>query len=79
MPAGINVGKIVKSISGKYYVKPTVEFHRLTYISIITNKTSIPVYTKSFQGFAPLQKPETSIKLKGLNLSGKRIIESSED
>ena len=47
--AGINVGKVVKSFSGKYYVKPTVDFHRLTYISIITNKNSLPILTKSFQ------------------------------
>ena len=79
LPSGINVGKVVKSFSGKYYVKPTVDFHRLTYISIITNKTSLPVLTKSFQDFAPLQKPESSISLKGLNLSGKRIVESPED
>ena len=79
LPSGINVGKVVKSFSGKYYVKPTVDFHRLTYISIITNKTSLPVLTKSFQDFAPLQKPDSSLSLKGLNLSGKRIVESPED
>jgi len=37
------------------------------------------IFTKSFQGFAPLQKPKSSISLKGLNLSGKRKIESIED
>ena len=79
LPSGINVGKIVKSFSGKYYVKPTVDFHRLTYVSIITNKTSQAFASKNFQGFAPLQKPESTINLKGLNLSGKRIIESVED
>ena len=79
LPSGINVGKIVKSFSGKFYVKPSVDFHRLTYISIITNETFKPFYSKTFDGFAPLQKPETSINLKGLNLSGKRIIESTED
>tara|TARA_B100000963_G_C22495268_1_gene611146 strand:- start:17 stop:952 length:936 start_codon:yes stop_codon:yes gene_type:complete len=79
LPSGINVGKIVKSFSGKYYVKPTVDFHRLTYVSIITNQNSLPVYPKAFQGFAPLQKPESPITLKGLNFSGKRMLESSED
>ena len=79
LPSGINVGKIVKSFSGKFYVKPSVDFHRLTYISIINNKTFQPLYSKTFYGFAPLQKPESSINLKGLNLSGKRIIESTED
>jgi rod shape-determining protein MreC len=79
LPSGINVGKVVKSFSGKFYVKPTVDFHRLTYISIITNKTSLPVLTKTFQDFAPLQKPDSSLSLKGLNLSGKRIVESPED
>ncbi len=79
MPSGINVGRIVKSFSGKFYVKPTVDFHRLTFVSIITNKTLQPFSSKIFTGFAPLQKPETSINLKGLNLSGKRIIESLEE
>ena len=79
LPPGINVGKVVKSFSGKYYVKPTVDFHRLTYISIIINKNSIPVFTRNFQGFAPLQRPEPSINLKGLSLGGKRINESSEN
>ena len=79
LPSGINVGKIVKSFSGKYYVKPTVDFHRLTYISIITNKNSLPQFSKNFQGFAPLQKPKSSFVLKGLNSSGQRVIESIED
>ncbi len=79
LPSGINVGKIVKSFSGNFYVKPTVDFQRLTYISIITNKNTLPIFPKTFQGFAPLQKPKSSISLKGLNLSGKRIIESTED
>tara|TARA_B100001115_G_scaffold73303_1_gene53922 strand:- start:130 stop:1065 length:936 start_codon:yes stop_codon:yes gene_type:complete len=78
-PSGINVGKVVKSFSGNFYVKPSIDFQRLTYISIITNKNSLPIFPKSFQGFAPLQKPKSSISLKGLNLSGKRIIESTEN
>jgi rod shape-determining protein MreC len=78
LPPGVNVGKVVKSFSGKYYVKPAVDFHRLTYISIITNKSSSTILPKSFDGFAPLQKPEPSINLKGLNLGGKRISESTE-
>ena len=79
LPPGINVGKIVKSFSGKFYVKPIVDFQRLTYISIITNKTSQFFSSKNFQGFAPLQKPKPSINLKGLNFSGKRVIEGLED
>ena len=79
MPPGINVGKIVKSFSGKFYVKPIIDFQRLTYISIITNKTSQPMSSKTFDGFAPLQKPKSSINLKGFNLSGKRVIESQEN
>tara|TARA_B100001248_G_C27315534_1_gene424159 strand:+ start:38 stop:973 length:936 start_codon:yes stop_codon:yes gene_type:complete len=79
LPSGINVGKIVKSFSGNFYVEPIVDFHRLTYISIITNRTFQPLYSKNFDGFAPLQKPESSLNLKGLNLSGKRIIESQEN
>ncbi len=79
LPSGINVGKVVKSFSGKYYVKPTVDFHRLTYISILTNKNSVPIYSKNFQGFAPLQKPNSSISLKGFNFSGKRKTEGLED
>jgi len=79
LPPGVNVGRVVKSFSGKYYIKPTVDFHRLTYISIITNKNSLPVFQNSFQGFAPLQKPEPSISLKGLNLGGKKINESYDN
>ena len=79
LPSGINVGKIVKSFSGKFYVKPIIDFQRITYISIITNKTSKPMSLKTFDGFAPLQKPKSSINLKGFNLSGKRVIESPEN
>jgi len=35
--------------------------------------------SKTFDGFAPLQKPKSSINLKGFNLSGKRVIESPEN
>ena len=79
LPPGINVGKVVKSFSGKYYVKPTVDFHRLTYISLIINKNSLPVFSSNFHGFAPLQKPKSAINLKGLNLGGKRMVESKEN
>ena len=79
LPSGINVGKIVKSFSGKFYVKPVVDFQRLTFISVITNKSSESFSSKTFEGFAPLQKPKSSINLKGLNLSGKRIIEGTEN
>ena len=41
LPPGINVGKIFKSFSGTYFVKPAVDFHRLAYISIITNQKKI--------------------------------------
>ena len=77
LPSGINVGKIVKSFSGKFYVKPVVDFQRLTFISVITNKPSGSFSLENFEGFAPLQKPKPSINLKGLNLSGKRIIEGT--
>jgi len=69
----------VSDNNAKFFVKPTVDFHRLTYISIITNKDILPFKSKQFNGFAPLQKPETSINLKGLNLSGKRVIESTDN
>ena len=77
LPSGINIGKIVKSFSGKFYVKPVVDFQRLTFISVITNKSPETFSSKAFEGFAPLQKPKPSINLKGLNLSGKRIIEGT--
>ncbi len=77
LPSGINIGKIVKSFSGKFYVKPVVDFQRLTFISVITNKPSGSFSPENFEGFAPLQKPKPSINLKGLNLSGKRIIEGT--
>ena len=79
LPPGINVGKLFKSFSGTYFIKPTVDFHRLTYISIITNKKRISTISKSFQGFATLQKPKRSIVLKGLDSSGTRKLESLED
>ena len=66
LPPGINVGKIVKSFSGKFYVKPIIDFQRLTYISIITNKTSQPMSLTTFDGFAPLQKPKSSINFSKL-------------
>ena len=79
LPSGINVGNIVKSFSGKYYVKPKVNFQRITYVSIITNFNS-EYYTKNdFNGFAPLQKPKPSIGLKGINSSGTRKTESLKD
>ena len=72
LPSGINIGNVVKSLSGKYYVKPTIDFHRITYISIITNFNLVKHYNKGFSGFAPLQKPKPSMGLKGLNSSGSR-------
>ena len=79
LPPGINVGKLFKSFSGTYFIKPTVDFHRITYISIITNKKRISNISNSFQGFAPLQKPKRSMVLKGLDSSGTRKTESLED
>ncbi|MDC1022925.1 rod shape-determining protein MreC [Alphaproteobacteria bacterium] len=79
LPSGINIGNVVKSFSGKYYVKPTVDFHRITYISIITNFNLVKNYNKVFDGFAPLQKPKPGIGLKGINSSGNRKYEEVVD
>ncbi len=79
LPPGINVGKLYKSFSGGYFVRPTVNFQRLTYISIITNKKNVSNFSNDFQGFAPLQKPKKSIVLKGLDSSGNRKVESLND
>ena len=79
LPPGINVGKLFKSFSGTYFIKPTVDFHRITYISIITNKKRISTISNIFQGFAPLQKPKRSLVLKGFDSSGTRKTESLED
>ena len=76
LPSGINVGNIVKSFSGNYYVKPTVKFQRLTYVSIIKNFKPKYFSKDVFNGFAPLQKPAPSIGLKGINSSGHRKQES---
>ncbi len=79
LPPGLNIGKLFKSFSGSYFVKPSVDFHRLTYISIITNKNSVSNLSNKFQGYAPLQKPNKSSVLKGLDSSGTRKKESLED
>ena len=79
LPPGINVGKIFKSFSGTYFVRPAVDFHRLTYISIITNQNKNIANLDGFQGFAPLQKPKKPSVLKGLDSSGTRKIERIED
>ena len=76
LPSGINVGRIVRSFSGDYYVKPTVNFQKLTYVSIITNFNSKYSSKNHFNGFAPLQKPMPTIGLKGINSSGTRNSES---
>ena len=76
LPSGINVGRIVRSFSGNYYVKPTVNFQKLTYVSIITNFNSKYSSKNNFNGFAPLQKPMPTIGLKGINSSGTRNSES---
>jgi len=72
LPSGINVGRIVRSFSGNYYVKPTVNFQKLTYVSIITNFNLKYSSKNKFNGFAPLQKPTPTIGLKGINSSGTR-------
>ena len=79
LPPGINVGKIFKSFSGTYFVRPAVDFHRLAYISIITNQKKNIAVLDGFQGFAPLQKPKKPPVLKGLDSSGTRKIERIED
>ena len=76
LPSGINVGRIVRSFSGNYYVKPTVNFQKLAYVSIITNFNSKYSSKNNFNGFAPLQKPKPTIGLKGINSSGTRNSES---
>ncbi len=75
LPSGINIGNLIKNFSGNYYVKPSVDFQRLTYVSIITNFNSAENIEKKFNSFAPLQKPKPSIGFKGINSSGKRKLE----
>ena len=79
LPAGINIGNVVKSFSGEYYVKPSVDLNRITYISIITN-FNLPQDAKNlFDGFAPMQKPKASLGLKGIDSSGSRKYKSVLD
>ena len=65
------------------HIKISIEARKLykldNIIWAITNKNPLPLYSKGFQGYAPLQKPTSSFGLKGLNSSGKRVIESLED
>ena len=75
LPPGINIGYLIKNFSGEYYVKPSVNFQRLTYVSIITNFNYKDSMIQTFNGFAPLQKPSTSDGFKGINSSGKRKLE----
>ena len=72
LPPGINVGKIVKGLSGEFYIKPSVNFQRMTYLSIITNGKKLSDDYKKFQGFAPLQKPKPRLVFKGFDSSGTR-------
>ena len=72
LPPGINIGKVVKGFSGEFYIKPSVDFQRMTYLSIITNKEKISGNYKTFEGFAPLQKPKPSFVFKGFDSSGRR-------
>ena len=79
LPAGINIGNVVKTFSGKYYVKPSVDLNRITYISIITNFNLPQDANNGFDGFAPMQKPQTSLGLKGIDSSGSRKLENVAD
>ena len=79
LPAGINIGNIVKSFSGRYYVKPSVDLTRITYISIITNFNLSQDANNEFNGFAPMQKPKISLGLKGIDSSGTRRYKSVID
>ena len=72
LPSGINIGNLIKNFDGEYYVKPSVNFQRLTYVSIVTNFNSKDSLSQNFNGFAPLQKPIPSDGFKGINSSGKR-------
>ena len=76
LPSGISVGNLIKSYSGSYYVKPSVNFQRLTYVSIIKNFNQKQDVTKKFNGYAPLQMPKDSLGFKGINSSGTRVKES---
>ena len=73
LPSGISVGIVVKSYSGRYYVKPSVNFQRLTYVSIIKNFNAKQDVNKTFNSYAPMQMPKGSIGLKGINSSGTRV------
>ena len=73
LPSGISVGIVVKSYSGSYYVKPSVNFQRLAYVSIIKNFNAKQDVTKTFNGYAPMQMPKSSIGFKGINSSGTRV------
>ena len=75
LPPGINIGNLIKNFSGEYYVKPSVNFQRLTYVSILSNFNSEDSIIQNFNGFAPLQKPRPSDGFKGINSSGKRKLE----
>ena len=79
LPAGINIGNVVKTFSGKYSVKPSVDLNRITYISIITNFNLPQDANNDFDGFAPMQKPKSSLGLKGIDSSGSRKLESAVD
>ena len=79
LPAGINIGNVVKTFSGKYYVKPSVDLNRITYISIITNFNLPQGANNDFDSFAPMQKPKTSLGLKGIDSSGSRKLKSAAD
>ena len=79
LPSGINIGNLIKDFSGDYYVKPSVNFQRLTYVSIIKNFNSKTNLSKIFNGFAPLQKPKPSDGFRGINSSGKRKLKDNKD
>ena len=64
-PSGINVGKIISTSNGNYYVQPLPNPQKLRFVSILSNQ-NLEKRKKSI-GFAPLQENENKINLKGFN------------
>mgnify|MGYP001263183569 FL=1 len=62
LPAGINIGNVVKTFSGKYSVKPSVDLNRITYISIITNFNLPQDANNDFDGFVEDQDRESEFE-----------------
>ena len=64
-PSGINVGKVISTSNGNYYVQPLPNPQKLRFVSILSN-LNLEKRKKSF-GFAPLQENQNKINLKGFN------------